>query len=272
MVEIRRLHPEFLGKDGYAVRLRIPRKQVPDRFRAKDGRRRDRWERRLTDHPPPTPQPTPCRLWQGPVDKYGYGSMKQYLPNGHRRTVKAHRWVVEQIHGFLAPDQVVLHLCDNRLCFRYDHLRIGTVAENNADMKAKGRAKPPPVNRLFGKSNPNTKLDPIKRIDVFDEWLAGTPMHPLAAKYGVSSQRVHAICKVFRQDDRAWQSAFARLVHQGHDPIALCERLGLDPRQTDWGLFEPFDMRSVAPVASGATERTNPVKETQDEPDVDVPG
>lgn len=37
------------------------------------------------------------------------------------------------------PTLIVMHLCDNPPCFLFDHLRLGTRAENQADMKAKGR-------------------------------------------------------------------------------------------------------------------------------------
>jgi len=36
--------------------------------------------------------------------------------------------------------KTVRHECDNPPCFRYDHLVVGTVAENNADRSAKGRS------------------------------------------------------------------------------------------------------------------------------------
>lgn len=36
-----------------------------------------------------------------------------------------------------------MHLCDNPPCFRFDHLRLGTHAENLADMRAKGRGVDP---------------------------------------------------------------------------------------------------------------------------------
>lgn len=56
------------------------------------------------------------------------------------KNVRIHRWVVAQIHGWEALEgKVVMHLCDNPGCFRYDHLRIGTVAENLRDMYSKGR-------------------------------------------------------------------------------------------------------------------------------------
>jgi HNH endonuclease len=100
--------------------------------------------RRAVDFPSPTPQPTPCRLWQGPVDDHGYGTMWRLIvsENGARTRTKTrpHRWVVEQVLGRrLKRREVVMHLCDNRLCFRYDHLRVGTARDNNRDMMAKGR-------------------------------------------------------------------------------------------------------------------------------------
>jgi hypothetical protein len=35
---------------------------------------------------------------------------------------------------------VIMHTCDVRDCYRYDHLRLGTVADNQRDMAEKGRS------------------------------------------------------------------------------------------------------------------------------------
>lgn len=130
MVQIRTLSP--------AVEIRMPRRTGSKTYR---GLQAATVARAVKDYPSPTPQPTPCRLWQGAVDNHGYGTWHRYIDK-KRDKIRPHRWVMEQIHGPLRPDQVVMHLCDNPLCFRYDHLRIGTVAENNADMIAKGRYVP----------------------------------------------------------------------------------------------------------------------------------
>ena len=83
----------------------------------------------------PTTLETPCREWQGSKNEKGYGQRRVA-----GRVVKVHRWVAAQVHGWDAIDgKVVMHLCDNRACFRYDHLVIGSQAENLADMRAKGR-------------------------------------------------------------------------------------------------------------------------------------
>ena len=77
-----------------------------------------------------TPLETPCREWPGYRTEKGYGIYK-------RRRI--HRWVWEQAHGAIAAGLVVMHRCDNPPCFRLSHLRLGTIAENQQDMKTKGR-------------------------------------------------------------------------------------------------------------------------------------
>lgn len=51
------------------------------------------------------------------------------------------------MHGSIPPGMVIMHTCDNRLCVRPDHLRLGTQAENIQDMWSKGRAFAPPVSK-----------------------------------------------------------------------------------------------------------------------------
>lgn len=92
--------------------------------------------RSLADFPPPSPQPTACRLWQGRVPPHGYG--ERWDPD-RQRMVLAHRWVYETVNGPTELD--VLHRCDQKLCYRYEHLFAGTAADNALDMMAKGRGR-----------------------------------------------------------------------------------------------------------------------------------
>jgi hypothetical protein len=55
--------------------------------------------------------------------------------------MKVHRAAWIERHGPIPRGQVVLHCCDNTLCWRDSHLRLGTQAENLADMTAKGRRR-----------------------------------------------------------------------------------------------------------------------------------
>lgn len=79
---------------------------------------------------------TPCRVWRGGVDADGYGRRRS-RPLSSRLL---HRQIMEMVYGPEAiRGKVVMHLCDNPPCFRFDHLHIGTHAENARDMYAKGR-------------------------------------------------------------------------------------------------------------------------------------
>jgi hypothetical protein len=44
----------------------------------------------------------------------------------------------------LTKDNVIMHLCDNRLCINPKHLKLGTIQENNLDRDTKRskRTKP----------------------------------------------------------------------------------------------------------------------------------
>lgn len=101
--------------------------------------------RRVADYPAPTPQPTPCRLWQGAIDRDGYGCLsgrgKGNSANHHTR-LRAHRWVWEAANGPIPAGLVIRHKCDNRLCIRLSHLELGTVADNNRDASERGHLGP----------------------------------------------------------------------------------------------------------------------------------
>lgn len=83
---------------------------------------------------------TPCREWQGYRDDNGYG--RRSGKAGRRfGTHLVHRQIMIMA-GHNIVGKAVRHLCDNPPCFRYDHLAIGTQADNLADMVAKGRHVP----------------------------------------------------------------------------------------------------------------------------------
>lgn len=113
---------------------------------------------------PPTELDTPCLIWDRSVGSHGYG---QRRVGGQTKLV--HRLAVEETDGPIPEGMVVMHLCDNRLCYRRDHLRVATYAENNADAWAKGRASPPP--RLAGTRANGARLsrDQVRSV----KWLVG---------------------------------------------------------------------------------------------------
>ncbi len=77
-----------------------------------------------------------CWEWQGKCTINGYGYI---VHNG--KGLLTHRVSWELHKGPIPEGLVVCHHCDNRRCIRPDHLFVGTLADNNHDMMAKGRAR-----------------------------------------------------------------------------------------------------------------------------------
>lgn len=77
-----------------------------------------------------------CLEFTGSRDGNGYGTIR--LDGRMQRT---HRVAWELAHGPIPTGMCVMHACDNPPCCRVEHLRLGTVAENNADRAAKGRSR-----------------------------------------------------------------------------------------------------------------------------------
>ncbi len=78
---------------------------------------------------------TKCLIWNGAKDNYGYGQVR-----AEGRGWKAHRASYKVFVGELHEGLSVLHRCDQRDCFRPDHLYEGTQAENMAEKKERGRS------------------------------------------------------------------------------------------------------------------------------------
>jgi hypothetical protein len=104
-----------------------------------------------------------------------------------------HRWVVAQIDGWDAIEgKVVMHACDNPACYRYDHLRIGTQADNTRDMDSKGRrrTKPSP-----GSKHGLSKLTEADIPVIRQRAAAGEGPTAIAADYPVNKSNISQIIK-----------------------------------------------------------------------------
>lgn len=79
-----------------------------------------------------------CWLWQGALDKDGYGV---FGFDSIVKTVRAHRFSWKATNG--DPGKLlVLHECDVRPCVNPKHLFLGTNKDNSQDMSRKGRCRP----------------------------------------------------------------------------------------------------------------------------------
>lgn len=92
-----------------------------------------------------SPEPNSgCWLWEGSVDKRGYGQIRSH--NSGPGSLRYATHISLEIHDRkLPPGMNACHKCDIPLCVNPDHLFHGTQKDNSADSWAKGRAsKPPP--------------------------------------------------------------------------------------------------------------------------------
>lgn len=102
------------------------------------------------------PEPTSgCRLWLRSANRHGYGMVFDGVT---KRLAHVVSW--EQEHGPVPCGLCVLHRCDVTFCIEPNHLFLGTMADNTADMWAKGRGKSPGTFR--GSQNKTAKLDEAK--------------------------------------------------------------------------------------------------------------
>ena len=125
---------------------------------------------------------TPCREWQGAKVGGGYGRVK------HRgEWVYLHRWVMAQIHGWEALEgKVVRHRCDNPSCYRYDHLELGTKADNSRDMAERGRS-------TRGERNRHARLTAEDVIRIRSLHASGMRQKDIADEYEISYSHMSGI-------------------------------------------------------------------------------
>jgi hypothetical protein len=80
---------------------------------------------------------TECWNWQGFKDGKGYGRSSLSQKRFGRQGAHQHSYLT--YNGDIPAGMQVMHMCDNPSCCNPHHLKLGTHAENMADMVAKGR-------------------------------------------------------------------------------------------------------------------------------------
>jgi hypothetical protein len=73
-----------------------------------------------------------CWLWTGKTDDDGYGLLYIDRPRSWKRA-RAHRLMAAWTFGMFDQRLVVRHTCRTPGCVNPEHLRLGTVTDNNRD-------------------------------------------------------------------------------------------------------------------------------------------
>lgn len=120
-----------------------------------------------------------CWLWRGALGRFGYGAV--HRSSGSR---KAHRVAWELTKGPIPDALCVMHTCDVPACVNPDHLRLGSYADNNADMAAKGRA------RKIGRRGPRNNAAKLTEPAVLEIIASTGSAREVAAIHGVCKKAV----------------------------------------------------------------------------------
>jgi hypothetical protein len=133
-----------------------------------------------------------CWEWTGSLNIRGYG----VIIVANKKPDTAHRVSYRLYKGEIPPGMCVCHTCDNPKCVRPEHLFLGTRADNNADMVAKGRGVYSRGEKLTRVGLTEQAVAEIKQIRM-NTYLTYKQIGQI---YGVLPNVVCAIC-----DGRTWK-------------------------------------------------------------------
>lgn len=126
-----------------------------------------------------------CWLWQGGLDKHGYGKV---IYNG--KTISPHRIIFQAVKNVvLSRNQLVLHTCDIKRCCNWNHLYIGNKSQNALDSYERGQLQK-------GERSKVAKLN-LKQVQEMRLTYSSHLMNQteLSIKYGISKSQVQRIVR-----------------------------------------------------------------------------
>ena len=127
-----------------------------------------------------------CWLWKASLKGAGYGSF--FVANKH---LMAHRESFRIFKGPILKDKCIMHVCDNRICVRPDHLRMGTALDNVRDKISKGRAAP----ILSGEKHHWSNMTESIVLEIRELHKKGHSQREIGRRFNINWRNVHAIVK-----------------------------------------------------------------------------
>lgn len=131
-----------------------------------------------------------CWEWTGAKKPKGYGNVRV-----NKKYKLAHRVSFEICNGEIPEGFIVCHICDNPSCCNPDHLMLGTIKSNAADMLLKGRQKGVQFASV-GTNNGMSKLSEDDVISIRKMYRnKELNQYELAEKFGVSQPAIGSIVR-----------------------------------------------------------------------------
>lgn len=131
-----------------------------------------------------------CTVWERATQSQGYG-----MTWFNNRLILVHRLAWILFNGPIPNGLFVLHRCDNRPCYKIEHLFLGTHLENIADAIAKGRWNKTPPPPRPGEKHHAAKLNDqaVRVIRYFGA--RGISSRRLAELHGVVPSAINGILR-----------------------------------------------------------------------------
>ncbi len=135
-----------------------------------------------------------CWIWNGSLDKDGYGTLFQYLRDSRKhKKYLAHRLSYKFNFNEIPPGMMVCHKCDNPACVNPYHLFLGTAQDNANDMIQKRRS-------MFGSANNKAKLTESQVIEIRARLKSGERNVDLACEYNLDRTSIERI-----KNNKSWK-------------------------------------------------------------------